>query len=93
MKFLSFLVLVALSSYALGNDEEETGARLLISKHILNKYLVEDMDIVVKVSTTVISLIPVRKIKIGCCNDFYNCYLLYSTRYIMLVAVLLLVFS
>lgn len=62
MKFLSFLALVALSSYVLGNDEEETGARLLISKHILNKYLVEDMDIVVKVSTTIISPIPVRKI-------------------------------
>jgi len=64
MKFLSFLALVALSSYVLGNDEEETGARLLISKHVLNKYLVEDMDIVVKVCTTVISLIPVRNIKI-----------------------------
>jgi len=64
MKFLSFLALVALSSYVLGNDEEETGARLLISKHVLNKYLVEDMDIVVKVCITVISLIPVRKINI-----------------------------
>jgi translocon-associated protein subunit beta len=64
MKFLSFLALLALSSYVLGNDEEETGARLLISKHVLNKYLVEDMDIVVKVCTSVISLIPVRKTKI-----------------------------
>jgi translocon-associated protein subunit beta len=63
MKFLSFLALVALSSYVLGNDEEETGARLLISKHVLNKYLVEDMDIVVKVCTNVISLILVRKIQ------------------------------
>jgi len=64
MKFLSFLAVVALSSYVFGNDEEETGARLLISKHVLNKYLVEDMDIVVKVCTTVISLKLVRKIKI-----------------------------
>ncbi|GFG30339.1 hypothetical protein Cfor_01574 [Coptotermes formosanus] len=48
MKFLSFLALVALTAYVNGNDEEETGARLLISKHVLNKYLVEDMDIVVK---------------------------------------------
>jgi translocon-associated protein subunit beta len=54
MKFLSFLALVALTAYVNGNDEEETGARLLISKHVLNKYLVEDMDIVVKVCTTVV---------------------------------------
>jgi translocon-associated protein subunit beta len=64
MKFLSFLALLALSYCVLGNDEEETGARLLISKHVLNKYLVEDMDIVVKVCTTVTSLILVRKIEI-----------------------------
>jgi hypothetical protein len=51
MRFLSFLALVALTAYADGNDEEETGARLLISKHVLNKYLVEDMDVVVKVCT------------------------------------------
>jgi len=93
MKFLSFLALVVLSSYVLGNDEEETGARLLISKHVLNKYLVEDMDVVVKVCTIVISLKPVRKLKSGCCSDFNRCNLLYSTLYIMLVPVLLLVFS
>jgi len=40
--FLTFLVCVGC------NTEEETGPRLLISKHVLNKYLVENMDILVK---------------------------------------------
>lgn len=30
------------------NTEEESGPRLLISKHVLNKYLVENMDILIK---------------------------------------------
>ncbi|PNF41412.1 Translocon-associated protein subunit beta [Cryptotermes secundus] len=48
MKILNFIFLVTLAVYINGNEEEETAARLLISKQILNKYLVEDMDIVVK---------------------------------------------
>jgi hypothetical protein len=54
MKYLYFLALAILAACVNGNEEEETGARLLISKQILNKYLVEDMDIVVKVRKTVI---------------------------------------
>ena len=46
---VSSFVFIAFVALVLGNEEEESGARLLISKQILNKYLVEDMDIVVKV--------------------------------------------
>jgi translocon-associated protein subunit beta len=54
MKFLSITVLIAFAVCINGNEEEETAARLLISKQILNKYLVEDMDIVVKVCTVIV---------------------------------------
>lgn len=43
-------VVCALAVFALasGNTEEEGGPRLLVSKQILNRYLVENMDVVVK---------------------------------------------
>ncbi|KAG8228860.1 hypothetical protein J437_LFUL008356 [Ladona fulva] len=46
---IQFLLAAFVALFATGlTDEEETSARLLVSKQILNKYLVEDMDIIVK---------------------------------------------
>lgn len=45
-----FTVILTLLASSLSKDEPEPeGARLLIAKHINNKYLVENMDVVVKV--------------------------------------------
>lgn len=44
--FIAFVAFL-LTTYA---EEKEEAARLLISKQLLNKYLVENMDIVIKVS-------------------------------------------
>ncbi|XP_014256441.1 translocon-associated protein subunit beta [Cimex lectularius] len=43
-----FYILFALLGCALAAEEGDTGARLLISKQILNNYIVEDMDLIVK---------------------------------------------
>uniref|UniRef100_A0A0A9YUM2 Translocon-associated protein subunit beta n=1 Tax=Lygus hesperus TaxID=30085 RepID=A0A0A9YUM2_LYGHE len=42
------LVLCVLTVGTLSSDESDTGARLLVSKQILNRYIVEDMDLIVK---------------------------------------------
>jgi len=42
------LVVACVALTAVAAEEEEATARLLASKHILNRYLVEDMDLVVK---------------------------------------------
>nr|CAG4638770.1 EOG090X0EPM [Cyclestheria hislopi] len=47
--WLRFTILVALCAVTLG-DEEASPAKLLFSKQILNKYLVEGMDIIIKYS-------------------------------------------
>ncbi|GFG34540.1 hypothetical protein Cfor_12304, partial [Coptotermes formosanus] len=92
-KFVSFLAFVIITTYVNGNDGEETGARLLISKHVLNKYLAEDMDSVVKACTIIRFYYLFKKLKPRWFSDFYSYNLLYSTRYTMLVALLLSVFS
>jgi len=46
-RLLKICVLVLMASTTLGNDEA-TPAKLLFSKQILNKYLVEGMDVVIK---------------------------------------------
>lgn len=48
MKKLIFAVLLSILVSISADGDEETGPRLLVSKQILNKYLVENMDIIVK---------------------------------------------
>lgn len=50
MKCLAIFLVGLFSIVKCTGEEEYTGARLLVSKQILNKYLVEDMDILLKVS-------------------------------------------
>lgn len=49
MKWQIWLAAFAALCVAVYAEEEEEAARLLVSKQILNKYLVENMDIVIKV--------------------------------------------
>lgn len=49
MKWHVLLAAFAALCVAVYAEEEEEAARLLVSKQILNKYLVENMDIVIKV--------------------------------------------
>uniref|UniRef100_A0A224XPY7 Translocon-associated protein subunit beta n=1 Tax=Panstrongylus lignarius TaxID=156445 RepID=A0A224XPY7_9HEMI len=46
--FICTILLQLVNIYTLEADENESGARLLVSKQILNKYIVENMDLVVK---------------------------------------------
>lgn len=48
MKFLAFVLLVSATVATVTESGEESRARLLVSKQILNKYLVEQRDVLVK---------------------------------------------
>ena len=45
----TFVLFLGAWQCVLSADEADTGARLLISKQVLNKYFVQDMDLIVKV--------------------------------------------
>lgn len=49
MKWYVLLIAIAALCTSVRTEEEEEAARLLICKQVLNKYLVENMDIVIKV--------------------------------------------
>lgn len=63
MKWHILLAALAALCVTVHAEEEEEAARLLVSKQILNKYLVENMDIVIKVT---------RKRKISLIFDIYT---------------------
>lgn len=54
MKWHILLAAFAALCITVYGEEEEEAARLLVSKQILNKYLVENMDVIIKVNSRII---------------------------------------